>query len=92
MYYNIKIIKLHEDPSLQAKDTWVVPLATRLLKVEAPAEQFHWMQSKLILSNQTIHKKKSSAKQKTIMAVPVKNESCHVCDEILPKKVYTIDI
>ena len=44
------------------------------------------MRSKPIASNQTIRNKKSSAKQKTIMAAPVKNKKCCVCDEILPKK------
>ena len=72
--------------SSQAKDTKVVPLAARLFKIEGPAAPFHWIQSKPIASNQTIHNKKSGTKQKTMMATSVKNESCRVCDQILPKK------
>ena len=76
--------------SSQAKDTnsslfvmYPWPLAS--LKIEAPAAPFHWMRSKPTVSFQTICKKKSSAKQKTKMVAPVKNESC-VCDESLPRK------
>ena len=68
----------------EARDRIVRSLAS--LKIEAPTEPFHLMRSKPITSNQPIRNKKSSAKQKTIMATPFKNESCHVCDEILPKK------
>ena len=69
----------------QAKDTKVVPLAAHLFKNRSSAAPFHWIRSKPIASNQTIRNKKSSAKQKTIMASPAKNESCRVCEEILRK-------
>ena len=59
--------------SSQAKDTKTVPLAARCFKTEAPAAPFHWMRSKPIESKQTIRHKKSSGKQKTKMAAPVKN-------------------
>ena len=77
--------------SSQAKDTnctlfvtYPWPLAS--LKIEAPDAPFHWMRSKSIASNRTICNKKSSTKQKTKMAAPVKNESCRVCDENLPRE------
>ena len=75
------------DPSSQAKVLRQYPLPLASLKMEAPAAQFNnWMWSKPIASNQTICNKKSSLKQKTIIATIVKNERCTVFDENLPKK------
>ena len=82
----LSMLIFYKNPSSQDKDTKVVPLAARLFKNEAPTAPFHWIPSKPIVCDQTIRKKKSSAKQKTIMAAPVKNKSCRVYDKILPKK------
>ena len=68
------------------KPSKVVPLDVRLFKNLRSYCAISLVRSKPIVSNQTIRNKKSSAKQKTIVAAPIKNKSCCVFDEISPKK------